>query len=111
MRRELREKGKLAPAPKVRQARRVAEREAEEHAASARVAEAREEVAHHEEEGEAKLKARSKQRDLTVLLLLGLTAIAAVIFYLSQRAPSTDEEMKPAPSATPTASANGETPR
>jgi hypothetical protein len=109
MRRELREKGKLAPAPKLKQAQRVAEREAEEHAASARVAEAREEVAHHE--AEAKPKARSKQRDLTVLLLLGLTAIAAIIFYLSQRAPSTDEEMKPAPSATPTASANGETPR
>ena len=103
-RRELREKGRLpTAAPRVKQAQRVAERQAEEEAVSARVAEARGEVHDAEEKrGEARGGTRAKRRDLTVLVLLGLTAIAAIIFYLSQRAPSTDEpQPKPRASAAP----------
>jgi|HubBroStandDraft_5_1064220.scaffolds.fasta_scaffold651890_2 hypothetical protein len=107
MRRELRAKGHLPPAPRDKQALRVAERQAEEQAASARIAEAHEEAAHHEVE--PKREERSRRRDFTVLLLLGLTAIAAIIFYLSQRAPSADDaSTRPADSAAP---AKGEAPR
>lgn len=107
MRRELREKGRLAPPPKAKQAQRIAERQAEEQAASSRVADARDEVARHER-GPAR-KARAKQRDLTVLILLGLTAIAALLFYLSQRPlRSNDAEAKPNPSASPASQAKEE---
>jgi hypothetical protein len=106
MRRDLRAKGRLLPAPRDKQAQRVAERQAEEHATSARFAEARDEVAQHEAESARKprTKPRVKPRDLTMLLLIGMTAIAAPIFYLSQRGPSADEvDTAPAPGATTTA--------
>jgi hypothetical protein len=108
MRRELREKGRLAPAPKEKQAQRVAERQAEEEAVSARVAEAREEVAHH---AAPTKKARSQRRDFTVLLLLGLTAIAAIIFYLATRAPSADDAGSKPAAGTAHTSDKGSPPR
>ncbi len=80
---------------------------------SARLAEAREEVQHEGAtmRGGERRATRAKRRDLTVLVLLGLTAIAAIIFYLAQRGPSADEPPpKPGASATGAPSA-GEPPR
>jgi ferric-dicitrate binding protein FerR (iron transport regulator) len=99
-RKELRAKGQLKEVPRLDDGHKAEERRAEEESASARVHEAHEEIAHREEEKDAEpAPAKKKPRDLTVLLLVALTAVAGLILYLVQRGPSQPEAAKPAASA------------
>jgi hypothetical protein len=95
-RKELRTKGQLKPAANLSevQAQKAAERKADEEAVSARVHEAREQIAHRHDEGEDEAAAPAKKprrQDFTVLLLVGLTALAGLLYWLSQRPPSKAE--------------------
>jgi hypothetical protein len=102
-RKELRAKGQLKPAEALREVetRKAAEKRAEEEAATARVHEAHEELAQRDEDDapSSRKKRKRKGRDLTLLLIAGVTAVAGLIFWLSQRAPGKPEPSKPASSA------------
>ncbi len=105
-RKDLRAKGQLKPVPRVDPAQKAAERQAEEEAVSARVHDAREAIAHRDEVEPApasQKKPKAGRRDLTLLLLAGLTGVAGLIYWLSQRPPTPAAE--PAPQATATAAA------
>jgi hypothetical protein len=96
-RRELRSKGQLRPLEWSVEARRAAEKQAEEAEASARIHEAREAIAQREaEDSPVSEKKGRRPRDLTVLLLFGVTAVAAILYWLSQRSP-TPAKAEPAP--------------
>jgi len=67
---------------------------------SARVHEAREAIAHREEEDPAPFASQTPakktgRRDLTLLLLVGVTGIAALIYWLTQRPPTPTAEPVP----------------
>lgn len=109
-RKELREQGQLEEAPRAVEEARRELRRAESDGASARVHAAREEVAARgddapEEESEAPAKPRPRH-DRTVLVLVGLTALAALIFWLTQRSPTKETKIEataPVPTATSSA--------
>ncbi|MFT3774734.1 MAG: hypothetical protein QM820_56005 [Minicystis sp.] len=108
-RRELREQGLLeAPSRAVIEARREQKR-AEGTPATARVHAAREEAAARTEEAqEEDAPAAPKgnaRRDRTVLVLVGLTALAALIFWLTQRSPTKETKIDASPGAAPVSSA------
>jgi hypothetical protein len=99
-RKELRVKGQLKPVPRLDEARKAAERQAEEEAAGARVHEAREQIAQREDgDDDAPAAKRRRRPDLTLLLLAGVIVLAGIIFYLSQRGPAASTEPRPAASA------------
>jgi len=104
-RKDLRDKGSIEAAPRAAAERRSAARRDEEASAASRVQEAREEIAAEEEAREAAPRPRAR-RDRTVLVLVGLTALAALIFWLTQRTPSKDTKIDvPTPSVPGTGSA------
>lgn len=92
-RKELRARGELEPKPQAIAAHKAAERQAEERAFGARAQEAREAIARKESEDDDGPKSGpkpvGKPRDFTVLaLLVGVIAIAGVLFWLTQRPPA-----------------------
>lgn len=89
-RREQRELGVYEPVRRVPDSARAAERRASESAQSARIAAAREEIA-AEEAADSARPAPEKRRDRTVLVLVALTALAGLIFWLTQRTPAKNE--------------------
>jgi hypothetical protein len=102
-RKELRSKGQLKVPARLDETLKAAEKQAEEEAASARVHEAREAIAHRadaEEDDAPPAPPPKKRRDLTVLLLVGLTAVAGFILWLVQRDPGPAEPAKAAATAT-----------
>jgi hypothetical protein len=86
----MRDKGVYEPPSRVPESARAAERRAEEAAASARVHAAREEIA-SEEAAASERGAAPKRRDRTVLVLLALTGLAGLIYWLTQRTPAKNE--------------------
>ncbi len=88
-RKELRQKGQLKVPPRLSDAQRAAERQAEEEAQSARIHEAHQEIADRED-GAAPVAAAKKKsrRDLSLLLMFGLIGLAGLVYWLSQRPPS-----------------------
>jgi ferric-dicitrate binding protein FerR (iron transport regulator) len=105
-RKELRAKGQLKVPARLDEESKAAERRAEEEEASARVGEAHEEIAHRAGEDEADpAPAKKKPRDLTVLLIVALTAVAGLIVWLVQRGPSQPEAATASASASASARA------
>ena len=97
-RKELRTKGQLKPVARLDEARKAAEKQAEERAAGARVHEAREALSQREDAPDGAAAKSGRRPDLTMLLMLGLLGLAALLFYLSQRPPA-PAEARPAGSA------------
>lgn len=103
-RKELREQGQLEEAPRAVEEARRELRRAESDGAAARVHVAREEVAARGDDAEeSEAPARPKARhDRTVLVLVALTALAALIFWLTQRSPTKETKIEvsaPVPAA------------
>lgn len=90
-RRELREQGVYEPPSRVSRATRAAERRAEEAATSARTRAARDEIVAEEEAAPSVAEKPAPTRDRTIFVLFGLTALAGLIFWLTQRSPSKTE--------------------
>jgi hypothetical protein len=87
------------------EAQKAAEKQAEEAEVSARIHEARAALAHRQADAgaedsppvsEKRKKGRPRRRDLTLLLLFGVTAAAGLLYWLSQR-PPTRSKAEPAP--------------
>jgi hypothetical protein len=86
-RKALREKGELKPLSRTADEARQAERRAEEEEATARVQEAREGLALQQASKE-RTHAKRQRRDRTILLFVGLIAVAGMIFWLTVRSSS-----------------------
>ena len=89
-RKEMREKGVYEPPSRVPESARAAERRADEAAINARTHAAREEIA-ADEAPPSERAPPPKRRDRTVLVLLALTGIAGLIYWLTQRSPAKND--------------------
>lgn len=94
-RKDLRSRGQLPSVVRVAEERRATERRAVEEDASERVHAARDEIA--EERVPPRAFAKKPRRDLTLVLLAGLVAAAALIFWLTQRSPTKETKIDAVP--------------
>lgn len=88
-RRELKDKGLYEAPPRLPESVR-AQRRAEEEAAGVHVAPERDEL---REDDAPVLDKKQPRRDRTVLVLVGLTALAGLIFWLTQRSPNKETKI------------------